>query len=254
MYQYALDEQTAIVGDGVRLLSGWTGRPVLSHRAGAYGADDRTLEALARNGVIVDSSVFWRHPNSRLDGLGFPRNLPARRGSIVQIPVTVYQRDSRPSMFGARVAPVTVVGKIDVDWMADANEMRSAIDAVVAADLPVLVVFLHSFSFAVAPAKGGPPVADRQSIDLFRATLDYVAAKQLSVVTMRDLASERPDALTAGQSDVVPRVAVSVDVHRYLWRRLKASRPLAMSVGLGVTLAVAGAVLILIRRGEGRFR
>lgn len=51
------------------------------------------LEALERNGIRVDSSLFWEHPWSHLNGLGLPRNLPSTWGQLIQIPVTVYQRE-----------------------------------------------------------------------------------------------------------------------------------------------------------------
>src|SRR4051812_32464009 len=84
MHQYSLDEQTSIVRDGTRLLSSWTGLPVVAHRAGAYSADERTLESLKRNGLSVDSSFFWEYPNCRLNGLGLPRNLPSSLDRVTE--------------------------------------------------------------------------------------------------------------------------------------------------------------------------
>jgi len=249
MHQYTLDEQTRIVRDGVQLLQEWTGQPVLSHRAGAYGADAHTLTALERNGIRVDSSVFWQYPNSRLGGLGLPRNLPAMHGSLLEVPVTVYTREDRPRLLGRAVAPVSVVRKIDVDWFVDEREMRDAIDQAVAADLPVLVVFLHSFSFLKAK---GPesPAADATALRIFRAMLDHLAAKDLPVVTMADLAG-RPFSAPTAAADVVPAVAVDVDVPRYVWRRAKAAPVAWAASGAGfVALTVAG--FLIVRRRQWR--
>ena len=255
MYQYSLDEQTTIVRDGVRLLQAWTGRPVIAHRAGAYTANEDTLIALQRNGVLVDSSRFWKDPDSRLDGLGLPRNLPGVHARVTEIPVTVYQREDRPRILGAAVAPVTAVRKIDPNWFIDESEMRAAIDSVVASDIPVLVVFLHSFSFLAGQTKDGPPLADRHALDIFRSILDHVAMKHLRVVTMRDFAQAEPAPLVSrDDKDVVPSVAVSVDLPRYVWRRAKATNGFSLRVGagLGITLLVAGVVLVLARRGGAR--
>jgi peptidoglycan/xylan/chitin deacetylase (PgdA/CDA1 family) len=248
MNQYSLDEQTTIVRDGVRLLQAWTGRPVVTHRTGAYAADERTLIALERNGLLVDSSVFWKYPTSRLDGLGLPRNLPARHGHLTEIPITVYEREARPRIFAAAFSPATTVRKIDPNWFIDASEARAAIDAAVAAKLPVLVVFLHSFSFMKERTASGRPVADRHAMDMFRVILDQVASKQLSVVTMRELAQEGPPPFASAEKDVVPRVAMPVDLHRYLWRRVKASAGASSSIGIGVTSLAVVAAFVLARR------
>jgi peptidoglycan/xylan/chitin deacetylase (PgdA/CDA1 family) len=241
MYEYSLDEQTVIIREGVQRLRTWTGLPVVSHRAGAYSADARTLAALEQNGIVVDSSRFWTNPKSRLDGLGLPRNLPARHGRLAEIPVTVYYRDDQPHLFGGAVAPGRVVRKIDVDWVTNEDEMRQSIDAAVAADLPVLVFFLHSFSF-MNRRSDGTALADRHSIDMFRAMLDHVARKQLPVVTMRDLAA-RELPLPSAAGDVIPSVTVRVDIPRYLWRRLKAADALSLT-GIGLVLLSAIAVVL----------
>jgi peptidoglycan/xylan/chitin deacetylase (PgdA/CDA1 family) len=245
MYEYTLDEQTAIVREGVRLLHAWSGRPVVSHRAGDYGADANTLEALRRNGVKVDSSLFWGHPHSGLDVLGLPRNLPSFHGGLTEIPVTVYQREDRPGPFGSILPPVTVTRKIDVDWLINAGEMRAAIDAGVAADLPVLVVFLHSFSLIGAP-NNGAPVSNRPSIDMLSAIIDYVSSKGLQVVTMREIAAEGGD-WSAARVDVVPRIPVRIDWPRYLWHAAKAAASFT-AAEVAIALVSIGGAVVLIRR------
>jgi peptidoglycan/xylan/chitin deacetylase (PgdA/CDA1 family) len=248
MHQYTLDEQTAIVRDGMRLLQGWTGRPVVAHRAGAYAADERTLLALERNGIPIDSSVFWKDANSRLDGLGLARNLPTQRGRLLEIPVTVYEREDRPRIIGSLVAPTTTVRKIDPNWLADVREMKDAVDEALEARVPYLVVFLHSFSLIERDA-AGIAVADHRASEMFDALLEHLAGKHLPVVTMREVADSgaAPVITTA---DVVPRVRVSVDLGRYAWRRAKAAGGVTRRVYGAFTVAVlaGAAVLVLARR------
>jgi peptidoglycan/xylan/chitin deacetylase (PgdA/CDA1 family) len=247
MYQYSLDEQTSIVRDGVRLLEAWTGRPVVAHRAGAYAADESTLIALERNGVLLDSSLFWKYPDNRLGALGLPRNLPAWHGHLAEVPVTVYLREERPTSLGAAFAPVTAVSKIDPNWFINENEVRAVIDAAVAADLPVLVVFLHSFSF-MGDGTSHAPLADRHSMDMFRAVLDHVASKNLAVVTMREIANRGLAPPLPRDKDVIPRVAVDVDLPHYAWRRVKVSRKTDLRLAAGLTVLFAAAMLFLARR------
>lgn len=247
MYQYTLDEQVGIVGEGVRLLRAWTNRPVLAHRAGAYAADQNTLTALERNGVRIDSSVFWTYPGNRLDSLGFPRNLPAIRRGVLEVPVTVYERNGRPALLGSSFAPVATVRKIDPNWFADEKEMRDAIEAVVAADLPVLVVFLHSFSLMTATADGRP-AADHHALSIYRALLDEVARRKLRVVTMRDLAGSEGPRIDKRDKDLVPQVLVAVDLPRYVWRRTRHMSTTSLGVVGCSAISLSASLLFLVRR------
>lgn len=248
MFQYNLDEQTTIVRDGVRLLEAWTGRPVVAHRAGAYTADQNTLKALKSSGIRIDSSMFWGHPWSHLNGLGIPRNLPSSTDHVAQIPVTVYQREDRPRLIGGFLSPVTSIRKIDPDWFLNKEEALSAIDAVVKADLPFLVVFLHSFSFIKNQGDKSVLTADRTSLDIFHAMLDHIAERHLPVVTMRDLA-ESLDSLptTSLDQDIIPQVTVCVGLHRYLWYRFKTTGTGALAaIGFAVLTLVVGGIVLLI--------
>jgi len=253
MNEYSLEEQTAIVRDGVRLLQAWTGQQVVAHRAGGYAADQRTLIALERNGVLLDSSMFWTHENNRLDGLGLPANVPGRYGRVTEIPVTVYEREDRPALLGAFVAPFRVLRKIDPNWLASADEARASIEAAVADDVPVLVVFLHSFSFMV-DRPGPASIADRHAMDMFRAIVDEVTKENLGVVSMRDLAAPAR-AVALSQGDSLPRVTVAVGLPRYVWRRARTADRVLLSTAAGAPLlSVAALVALAWRRKAIRDR
>jgi hypothetical protein len=217
------------------------------HRAGAYTANTETLVALQRNGILLDSSLFWRYPHNRLGGLGLPRNLPSHYGDIVEIPVTAYLREDRPTYMSGRFAPVTSIRKIDPNWFINAAEAKATIDGVLAANIPVVVVFLHSYSFMTSPAGSGAPVADRTALEVFRVILEQVASHGLPVTTMRNLADEK-GALPRSAADVVPQVGVSVPVPTYVWHRMKALGRAAKVTGASVAALIACAVFVLRRR------
>ena len=253
MYQYSLAEQTAIVRDGVERLAAWTGRPVVAHRAGDYSADENTLLALKRNGILVDSSFFWGHPKVHLDKLGLHRNMPTEWAGVKEFPVTVFEQAERPHPFGSFFAPLSTLRKIDVNWLADEREAQAAIDAGVDAGTPVLVIFLHSFSLLRRGIDDGAPVADGHARDILRAILDRVAERHLPVVTMRDLADYPITTAPRPDSDRIPELAVQVGPIRYLWHRLRAvwavsPGPVAL---LGCMTAV-GALLGAFRLLRGR--
>lgn len=235
MREYNLEEQTSIIREGIRLLSLWSGRPVVVHRAGDYAADERTLKALEANGLRVDSSLFWGHPESRLTELGLPRNLPSSWGKLLQIPVTVYERKERPRLFSGVAPALSSIRKIDVNWFVDEQEAKAAIDAVVDADLPFLVVFLHSFTFLTGRTNDGVPVANRQAQAIFSAILDRIAEKHLRVVTMHDLAAGNREISAHQGADVVPVVDVQVSVPRYLWHAWR-TREASVLIAIGAAL------------------
>ena len=249
MREYTLEDQTSIIRDGVRSLEAWTKLPVVAHRAGAYAADERTLVALERNGVLVDSSVFWKHPSSRLDGLGLPRNFPGRYGRVLQIPVSAYERQDRPPVLGNLLAPVRSIRKIDPDWFVNAAEARAALDALVELDVPVIVVFLHSFSLMTHTGDGTAPTRDSHAVEMFRTILDYVAARQFPVTTMRQVAAQPIEVRTAAGEPEVPGVMVAVDLPHYGWRRAKSANKWALSAAAGLPLLSLGlASVFLVRR------
>ena len=254
MSQYTLEEQTAIVKDGVQRLTAWSGQSVVAHRTGAYAADANTLIALERNGITLDSSVFWQHPNTRLDARGLPHNLPVRYGRLVEIPVTVYRRADTSDLLGFRLPPVVSIRKIDPNWFVNSDEMHAAMDETVSSDLPIVVVFLHSFSF-MDQRSGSAPTLNRHAWDLFTALLDDIAKRQLPVVTLRQIATEP---LTEPSiRDVVPQVVVTVDLPHYLWHRIKtADRREWGGIGVsGLLLAIVALTLVRtlwVRRVERR--
>lgn len=259
MHQYSLEEQTRIVAAGARLLESWTDQPVVAHRAGAYAADANTLTALSRNGIRLDSSVFWSSADSRLGNVGLPRNLPGRYGDVNEIPVSVYERHDHARFVSPWLDGVSAVRKIDPNWYTNADEVRSSVDALLAANVPVLVVFLHSFSFMSARGSDGIQ-ADDHALAMFRVLVEHLATHNLPVVTMRTLATHGTPSSTV-TTDVVPRVDVSVDMPRFVWRRLRVvdSRTLVTGVAVGgvclvLAMWLARRALILARINAPRRR
>jgi peptidoglycan/xylan/chitin deacetylase (PgdA/CDA1 family) len=248
MYDYSLEQQTSIVQDGVRLLREWTGLPVVAHRAGAYSADRNTLEALARNGIQIDSSLFFGEPASRLNGLGLPNNLPSVIDGITEIPVSVYQREERPTGLGMWVPPLISVRKIDVNSLINEQEARSALAAAVRAEVPYVIVFLHSFSLIYQPgANGAAPRADDKARRVFETLLRERAAAGLPTTTMSALVTA-PDVVTPGRRDSFPQVSVTVPVWRYLWH--------ARHARFGILFLAAAAAIFaaLLAFGVARMR
>lgn len=251
MYSYNAADQKRIVADGVRVLQEWTGLPVVAHRAGAYSADRATIDALAENGVVFDSSLFLHHPHSHLNDLGLPSNVPSMIGSVMEIPVTVYERLERPAIGGRLLPAHAAIGKLDVDSIASTDEAVAAFDAVVEADPPLIVLFLHSFSFLTlteAEANTGP--ADTQSIEIYRTLLDRIAAHGLTVVTSREVVMQR-DLAPMNAPDAVPAVELTIPFPKYAVRMAR-SRPIACAFGAGFMLLMLSGLIVAWRRRRPR--
>jgi hypothetical protein len=85
-------------------------------------------------------------------------------------------------------------------------------------------------------------------MDMFRVILDYVARHDLPVTTMRALATARAPSSSRG-GDVVPRVTVAVDFHRYVWQAVRrAGWPVSMFAA-GCFIAMAALLALAWRRG-----
>jgi len=251
MYSYSAGDQNRIIADGVRLLKAWTGLPVVAHRAGDYSANKDTVEALTRNGIVLDSSLFRGHPHSKLDALALPSNLPSKIGQVVEVPVTVYKRYEHPSLFGSLAPPFIAIGKVDVNSIQSEAEARAAVDALIDADLPIIVVFLHSFSLIEAPLETNYALrSNTLAIGVFGALLDEASKRHLRGTTARELASAK-NIISDGRRDVIPEVDIMVPVLEYSVRALRAQSA-ATKLGIGCSMLLLGlgmsSVFFAIRR------
>jgi hypothetical protein len=252
MYSYSADDQNRIIADGVRLLRSWTGQPVVAHRAGAYSANMDTIAALANNGILLDSSLFFGHPESKLNGLGLPNNLPAKIGDVIEIPVTVYKRHERPALFGSIAPPFIAIGKVDVNSIQSEIEARAAMDALVDANPPVIVVFLHSFSLIDPPRNAKDPLrTNALAMSNFSALLDEASKRQLRGTTARELVANRVGLVANGRRDLIPEVKFTVPLLKYLVRILRsqgAKTPLRIGIVTVASAIALSLALLVIRR------
>ena len=139
MYEYDEYEQEKILTWGKEWIFRYLGREVKTHRAGGYGADERTCAALRATGFAQDSSFFYQAKECRLD---YPFiNKVTCLDSLWEFPVTVYRE--RRIFFGQERKPQ--YKKLDFRYGSDA---RTIIDVVRRMpDHSIIVLFLHSFNF-----------------------------------------------------------------------------------------------------------
>lgn len=91
LIHYDLEEQTALIGHGIRLLQEAGAERPIGFRSGGYSSNTDTFIALARNGIFLDSSLNVTLGRS---GVGLPDT--ARRagahyiGDVLELPLTVF--------------------------------------------------------------------------------------------------------------------------------------------------------------------
>ena len=139
MYEYDEDEQEKILTWGKDWIFRYLGREVKTHRAGGYGADERTCAALRATGFVQDSSFFYQAKECRLD---YPFiNKVSLHNSIWEFPVTVY-REQRVFLGQERKPQYK---KLDFRYGSDAATIIDVVHR--APDNSIIVLFLHSFNF-----------------------------------------------------------------------------------------------------------
>jgi hypothetical protein len=105
LHYYTLEEQTALIGHGKRLLEAAGSGPISGFRSGSFAVNDDTFEALRRNGIYLDTSLNRCHDVSAPELL---RQHPDKTAFVVQgvttYPVTVMKDGfgkDRPAQVGA---------------------------------------------------------------------------------------------------------------------------------------------------------
>jgi hypothetical protein len=140
---YTLEEQTALIGHGRKMLEAAGSGPIAAFRSGSFAANRDTFEALRRNGILLDFSLNSCYDISAPDVL---RQHPSTTGFVVQevstYPVTVFKDG-----FGRRrPAHVSACGF---------GEMRDALWSAHAAGVCDFVVVSHNFEM-LKPGSSDP--------------------------------------------------------------------------------------------------
>jgi peptidoglycan/xylan/chitin deacetylase (PgdA/CDA1 family) len=142
MWQYSLEEQIDIIGHGKELIRDWIGKYPIAHRAGAYGVNKDTLKALSKNGIPIDSSMYFQHPNCKIH---WSKNRITEKDGIVEIPVTGFQRKNHVRIGPFRLKTRERFVKTDIN-AATRSELRSFLHQAKKNDIRMVNIFMHSYS------------------------------------------------------------------------------------------------------------
>lgn len=174
---FDLSDQKSLIEAAMRLLAAAGAPPPIAFRAGNYGADDRTLAALAALGFLWDSSFNAAYLGSSCR-IGLPAETrdPIARGGVVEVPVAVI-RDRPGHLRPAQLCAVS------------AREMREALHHAVHERQPAFVIVSHSF----------------EMLSRDRARPNRLVMRRFEALC-REVAG-RPDLRAAGFRDLPPDIA-----------------------------------------------
>lgn len=153
---YTLDEQTALIGHGKRLLLEAGAGTVDAFRAGNYGCDRNTFRALRNNGILFDSSLNACYDISGGDLRDGPwRFVPSELEGVRSFPVSLFADGFGKTRF------LQVGG-------CGFREMREVIENAAAAGHRELIVVSHNFELLKANSSRPDPIVVRRFAKLCR--------------------------------------------------------------------------------------
>lgn len=185
MWQYTKDEQIQIISKGLELIHQWLpGYSVVSHRAGAYGLNEDTMDALFINSIKVDSSMFYKHPNCKVY---WNKNIPEKRNQILEIPITGFYYKFKEMLKGLPFSPSKKFVKTDINWVS-IDELYFFVNEAKKHKIDVMNLFMHSYSFARFNKDFTQYVPNYADMDKLHEFLSLVIKDpDIQVVSMRDL-------------------------------------------------------------------
>ncbi len=187
---YTLDEQTALIAHGQRLLQAAGSGALTAFRAGSYAANRDTYTALARNRIWLDSSL---NRCGRASGLDLregarPFELPLQLEGVTSLPISVFRdgfgRD-RPAQVGA----------------CGANELAQALRSARAAGRQHFVIVSHNFEML----RAGTTQPDWVVVRRFEALCAHLA-RLPEHYAVRGMATPPPPAPPANVDEARPQV------------------------------------------------
>ena len=162
---YDLDKQVQFICKGKELLTKWSGKTPLWHRAGHLAADNNTLEACRNLGLNDSSYAYGWSTCEDLKKDPIFRNTLDYTNGIYELPLTTFRTISGLNHF--RV--------LDINNCVLA-ELVSVIDQAIAEEAEYIVLLMHSFSFV--RRKSNKYISRSREVNRFERLLKYCQNKK----------------------------------------------------------------------------
>jgi len=202
MWQYSLEEQIEIIGEGRTLIKEWTSEFPVAHRAGAYGINEDTLKALSVNNIPVDCSMFYSHPNCKIV---WTRNRIMEREGTIEIPITGFFKNIYCDFGLFRLKITKGFIKTDIDWCS-LDELKYSVQEMKSNGNKIMNLSMHSYSLIKFNQDFPRFEPDYNNINKLESFLKYVGDdKSIEVITLKEFYNryqKNPDEFKG--SDYVP--------------------------------------------------
>lgn len=143
MHEYTLQEQKELIKNMLNDLRELGCSNILAHRAGAYGANDDTMEALKENSIFIDSSYFYQHSNCHIQATKV--NVFSKLNGLLEIPVTGFFRITYLRLFFINIQLKKQFIKTDLN-SCSLEELIYFVEHAKKNGLNFMNFFLHSYS------------------------------------------------------------------------------------------------------------
>lgn len=178
MWNHPLEKQEALLTDGKEAIKRWTGEYPIAHRAGGFGADHNTLQALSSVSIPVDSSNIGS-PFCKLDTGYFKQNtIQMSAEGVIELPITHFAQ--------FKIGQFQPIKPFDINANT-LSELKFVISAAKANNINPLTLLMHSFSFLHRNKDRTNFTPNKCDLKKFERLLQFIAKdKDLEVVTVKE--------------------------------------------------------------------
>lgn len=162
-----------------------------------YMADYNTLRALVSNGILIDSSMFYKWASCRLNNPPLTKNSLIRWNDVIEIPVSAYEsiRISNKKSFYRHL---NVHSNTTEELIHVIHQLRK---------LNTIVILLHGFDFLLWNSSQTKYHPDYPAIKRFSRLLEFISMQEsLRVITMRQFSEEYENYAGEIDSDTIDYV------------------------------------------------
>jgi hypothetical protein len=219
MWQFSLAEQTEIIKDGRNLLFEWLGRYPIAHRAGAYGINQETIQALHANKIPIDSSMYYQHRNCKIC---WSKNRIVEKNGVIEIPLTGFYRQTYLCLANFKIRYRKKFIKTDIDWCT-LDELIHFVSEAKANDIKIMNLFLHSYSLLKLDPKSGTITDDTKNSRILEQFLQTCvqdhSIRFITIQQFQEMYKRRPQQFIG--NDFVPVVSRDINTSHYIISKLK---------------------------------
>ncbi|CAN2049000.1 putative NodB homology domain-containing protein [Candidatus Magnetomoraceae bacterium gMMP-1] len=215
MFQFSEKEQIEILQIGARLIEEWVGYYPEAHRSGAYAADLKTISALKKVGITLDSSYYYSHPNCKLNESIPYNNFLYNIDDIIELPITAFRFQKRINFLGNYFPPLCYFKKIDID-ACNLTELKAAITKSIKCNYSTVNIFMHSFSL-ININKSKP---DFKKIDKLKRLITWINENKIPTKTVKELIKVDKSKYNLSSSNKFPVINIEIGVAEYILKQI----------------------------------